>query len=150
LKRYPNRRKREDEMATIQKTRYACDHCGAEADMILEGFESVEDVVKKKKGMTCKNCGKEIKTLTKLKEPFACDHCGAEADMTLEGFEKVEMKTAPRGPMVMDSYGNPIENIYVRKVERVGESFKFHYSYFSLRFPVLEDCSRGVSEATCL
>ncbi|MGD0916863.1 MAG: ferritin family protein [Thermodesulfobacteriota bacterium] len=70
--------------------KYACEHCGAEADMILEGFESVEDVIKKKKGMICKNCGKEIETLTMAKKAFACDHCGAEADMTLEGFEKVE------------------------------------------------------------
>jgi len=38
----------------------------------------------------------------------------------LEALKKVEMKTAPRGPMIMDAYGNPIENIYIRKVERVG------------------------------
>ena len=24
-----------------------CEHCGAEADMVVEGFESVQDVVKK-------------------------------------------------------------------------------------------------------
>jgi len=77
-------------MVTSNKAKYACDHCGAEADMILEGFESVEDVVKKKKGMICKNCGKAIETFMRVKEPFACDHCGAEADMTLAGFEKVE------------------------------------------------------------
>src|SRR4030042_963818 len=77
-------------MVTSPKVKYACEHCGAEADMTLEGLESVEDVIKKKKGMICKNCGKEIETLMRVKEPFACDHCGAEADMTLEGFEKVE------------------------------------------------------------
>jgi len=77
-------------MAIRTEAKYACDHCGAEADMVLEGFENVEDVIKKKKGMICKNCGKEIHTLTKVKKPFACDHCGAEADMTLAGFEKVE------------------------------------------------------------
>jgi len=38
----------------------------------------------------------------------------------LEALKKVEMKTAPRGPMVMDAYGNPVENIYIRKVERAG------------------------------
>jgi len=27
---------------------------------------------------------------------------------------------APRGPVRFDEYGNPIENIYIRKVERVG------------------------------
>jgi rubrerythrin/DNA-directed RNA polymerase subunit RPC12/RpoP len=77
-------------MVTSPKVKYACDHCGAEADMTVEGFEGVEDVIKKKKGVTCKNCGKEIETLMRVKEPFACDHCGAEADMTLEGLEKVE------------------------------------------------------------
>jgi branched-chain amino acid transport system substrate-binding protein len=30
-----------------------------------------------------------------------------------------DIKGAPRGPMRIDSYGNPIENIYIRKVERV-------------------------------
>ncbi len=77
-------------MVTTTEVRYACDHCGAEADMVLGGFEQVEDVIQKKKGMICKNCGKEIHTLTKSKKPFACDHCGAEADMSLDGFEKVE------------------------------------------------------------
>ncbi len=77
-------------MVTDPKVKYACEHCGAEADMILEGFESVEDVIKKKKGTICRNCGKEIEAVMRVKDPFACDHCGAEADMTLEGLEKVE------------------------------------------------------------
>jgi len=76
-------------MVTSPKAKYACEHCGAEADMTVGGFEGVEDVIKKKKGVICKNCGKEIETLMRVKEPFACDHCGAEADMTLEGLEKV-------------------------------------------------------------
>lgn len=33
---------------------------------------------------------------------------------------KVELKDVPRGPMKLDEYGNPIQNIYIRKVERVG------------------------------
>jgi branched-chain amino acid transport system substrate-binding protein len=33
---------------------------------------------------------------------------------------KVELIDTPRGPIRFDEYGNPIENIYVRKVERVG------------------------------
>jgi len=32
---------------------------------------------------------------------------------------KVEIADAPRGPVRMDPYGNPIQNIYIRKVERV-------------------------------
>jgi branched-chain amino acid transport system substrate-binding protein len=36
------------------------------------------------------------------------------------GLRKVELTDTPRGPIRFDEYGNPIENIYVRKVERVG------------------------------
>ncbi len=31
----------------------------------------------------------------------------------------IDIKGAPRGPMRIDRYGNPIENVYIRKVERV-------------------------------
>ncbi len=34
--------------------------------------------------------------------------------------KKVDLKDVPRGPMKLDSYGNPIQNIYIRKVEKVG------------------------------
>jgi branched-chain amino acid transport system substrate-binding protein len=33
---------------------------------------------------------------------------------------KTELADTPRGPIRFDEYGNPIQNIYVRKVERVG------------------------------
>jgi branched-chain amino acid transport system substrate-binding protein len=33
---------------------------------------------------------------------------------------KVELTETPRGPIRFDEYGNPIQNIYIRKVERVG------------------------------
>jgi branched-chain amino acid transport system substrate-binding protein len=36
----------------------------------------------------------------------------------LEALRKVEIPDAPRGPIRMDAHGNPIQNIYVRKVER--------------------------------
>ena len=32
----------------------------------------------------------------------------------------MDLSDVPRGPVKFDEYGNPIENIYVRKVERVG------------------------------
>jgi branched-chain amino acid transport system substrate-binding protein len=32
---------------------------------------------------------------------------------------KVAITDAPRGPVTMDAYGNPTQNIYIRKVERV-------------------------------
>ena len=38
----------------------------------------------------------------------------------LQALRKVELTDDPRGPMKMDELGNPIENVYIRKVERVG------------------------------
>lgn len=43
-----------------KKETYICNHCGAEADMTLEGFENVQDVIKRKKALPCKSCGKDI------------------------------------------------------------------------------------------
>jgi branched-chain amino acid transport system substrate-binding protein len=37
----------------------------------------------------------------------------------LQALRKVELKDVPRGPMKLGSYGNPIQNIYIRKVEKV-------------------------------
>src|SRR5262249_20580301 len=42
------------------------------------------------------------------------------ADRFLGALRKVDLSDAPRGPMRFDDFGNPIQNIYVRKVERVG------------------------------
>ncbi len=38
----------------------------------------------------------------------------------LEALRKVELKDVPRGPFKLDDYGNPVQNVYIRKVERVG------------------------------
>src|SRR5712691_9344991 len=38
----------------------------------------------------------------------------------LTAMRRVDLSEAPRGPVRFDDYGNPVENIYVRKVERVG------------------------------
>ncbi len=40
-------------------------------------------------------------------------------DKFLQALRKVDLTNAPRGPIHFDKYGNPVENIYVRKVERV-------------------------------
>ena len=47
-------------MGTSSKESYVCQHCGAEADMTLEGFERVEDVIKRERKLPCKSCGKEV------------------------------------------------------------------------------------------
>ena len=37
----------------------------------------------------------------------------------MAALRRVEITDAPRGPVKMDGYGNPTQNIYIRKVERV-------------------------------
>lgn len=37
----------------------------------------------------------------------------------LAALKQADIKDAPRGPMHIDSYGNPVENIYVRRVDKV-------------------------------
>ena len=41
------------------------------------------------------------------------------AEKFLGALRRVDLSDSPRGPMRFDDYGNPIMNIYVRKVERV-------------------------------
>ncbi len=38
----------------------------------------------------------------------------------IAAIRRVDLSDAPRGPVKFDDYGNPIQNIYVRKVERLG------------------------------
>mgnify|MGYP003444772406 FL=1 len=42
------------------------------------------------------------------------------ADKLLGALRPVDLSDAPRAPMRFDDFGNPIQNVYVRKVERVG------------------------------
>src|SRR5882762_8892056 len=37
----------------------------------------------------------------------------------VDALRHVKLTDAPRGPLELDDYGNPIENVYIRKVERV-------------------------------
>lgn len=39
-------------------------------------------------------------------------------DKFLAALRKVEVSDAPRGPVKLDAHGNPIQNIYIRKVEK--------------------------------
>ena len=43
-----------------------------------------------------------------------------DREALLQALRRVELKDAPRGPISVDRWGNPIQTIYVRKVERVG------------------------------
>lgn len=47
-----------------------------------------------------------------------------DRDKFLATLKNLKMTDAPRGPIELDQYGNPIQNIYVRKVERVGKELQ--------------------------
>jgi branched-chain amino acid transport system substrate-binding protein len=54
-----------------------------------------------------------------IKKALEAVHGDAEnKEQLLAALKKVELPNAPRGPMKMDEFGNPIENIYIRKVEK--------------------------------
>ncbi len=38
----------------------------------------------------------------------------------LKALKTLRLKGAPRGDFELDYYGNPVQNIYIRKVQRVG------------------------------
>ncbi len=42
------------------KESYTCQHCGAEAELTVAGFESVADVIQREKKLFCKACRKDI------------------------------------------------------------------------------------------
>lgn len=42
------------------------------------------------------------------------------AEAMLSALRRVRVPDAPRGPISMDDFGNPIQNVYIRKVERRG------------------------------
>jgi branched-chain amino acid transport system substrate-binding protein len=43
-----------------------------------------------------------------------------DRDAMLAALRKVDLKETARGPLRVDDFGNPIQNIYIRRVERVG------------------------------
>jgi len=38
----------------------------------------------------------------------------------MDALLQVDITDVPRGPVKMDPYGNPTQNVYIRRVERVG------------------------------
>jgi len=44
----------------------------------------------------------------------------SKPERLMKALKSVNLKESPRGPIKFDDYGNVIENVYIRKVERVG------------------------------
>ena len=76
---------------------FTCHHCGAEADITLEGFESVADVIQREKKLPCKTCGKEV-PWTK-REDIEAIKVAMEAEMNAyQAYSKAAKKTKnPKG-----------------------------------------------------
>jgi branched-chain amino acid transport system substrate-binding protein len=52
----------------------------------------------------------------------AIEHVEGQVEDTarfVDALRKVKLDDLPRGPMELDQYGNPIQNVYIRRVERV-------------------------------
>lgn len=47
-----------------------------------------------------------------------------DRDKFMSALKTLKMTGAPRGPFELDKFGNPIQNIYIRKVERVGDELQ--------------------------
>ncbi|MGO8991381.1 MAG: ferritin family protein [bacterium] len=47
-------------MGNGKKETLTCQQCGAEADITLQGFESVVDVIQREKKLPCKTCGQDL------------------------------------------------------------------------------------------
>jgi len=41
----------------------------------------------------------------------------------MAALKRVELQNAPRGPIKLDNHGNPIENVYLRQVQKVGNEY---------------------------
>jgi rubrerythrin len=84
-------------MGGSKKETLTCQHCGAEADMTLEGFESVAEVIQREKKLLCKTCGKEV-PWTK-REDIEIVKVAMEAEMdAYQVYSKAAKKTTnPKG-----------------------------------------------------
>jgi len=121
-------------MGATGKGTLTCEHCGAEADITVEGFEGVKDVLKRQKKLVCKACGQEIAAGPVTKETYSCEHCGAEADMTIEGFEGVQDVLRRGKGLTCKSCGREIlrkEREELKAVNMAMEAEKQAYQFYS-------------------
>jgi len=84
-------------MGNDKKEAFTCQHCGAEADLTLEGFEKVEDVVRRQKKLACKTCGQDL--LWTDREDIKAVKVAMEAEnKAVQSYSKAAKKTRnPKG-----------------------------------------------------
>ena len=70
----------------------------------------------------------------------------SDSERFLTALKKVELPNSTRGPLKLDEYGNPIQNIYIRKVEKI-ENFKLDFMKKGpLKWNVVIDTYPAVSQ----
>jgi len=47
-----------------------------------------------------------------------------DKDKFIDALWAVEIKTSPRGPLKLDTFGNPIQNVFIRRVEKVNGRYQ--------------------------
>jgi len=128
-------------MGASGKEAYFCEHCGAEADLTIEGLESVEDVIKREKKVVCKACGRET-VPRREKNAYSCERCGAEADMTIEGFEGVEEVIKRKNKMACKDCGQDLPSTGredVKAVQAAMEAEREAYQFYAKAAKMTKD-----------
>ncbi|MCJ7783897.1 MAG: ferritin family protein [Desulfobacterales bacterium] len=84
-------------MGSGKKETLACQHCGAEADMTIEGFENVAEVTQMEEKLLCKTCGKEAPRTKREDVEIVKVAMEAEKD-AYQAYSKAAKKTTnPKG-----------------------------------------------------
>jgi rubrerythrin len=84
-------------MGSGKKETLTCQHCGAEADLTLEGLESVADVIQREKKLLCKTCGKQVPWAKREDIEIVKVAMGAEKD-AYQAYSRAAKKTTnPKG-----------------------------------------------------
>src|SRR5439155_1033580 len=71
-----------------------------------------------------------------------------DRDALLAALRRVDLKESARGPLKVDDFGNPIQNIYIRKVERVGGKLQNTVIATYPGVSVLHNCRLAVQALT--
>jgi len=84
-------------MGSERKEILTCQHCGADADLTIEGFEKVEDVIQREKKLPCKTCGQGLPWTDREDIKAVKVAMGAEMD-AYQTYSKAAKKTMnPKG-----------------------------------------------------
>src|SRR4030043_1209623 len=105
------------------KETLSCQHCGAEADMTLEGFESVVDVIKREKKITCKSCGHDLPWTGR--EEIKAVHLAMEAEKNAyQTYSKAAKQTKnPKGRDMFQQLSESEMNHY-QKLKNLSKSLQ--------------------------